>query len=122
MCILRHYLGEEYKSDTTVLKAMDWLTKNYDVRKNPMKKSYAHLYFLYGLERAGILYGTEFFGSHDWYADGANRLLDLQKPDGSWDTADTFTHQGIADTCFAILFLRRGMKPLARIATSNPSK
>ena len=77
-----------------------------------------HFYYLYALERAGILYGTEHFGGRAWYAEGAKFLLETQKPDGSWRESD---YAGVApetwDTCFAILFLRRATKPLIDVAT-----
>jgi hypothetical protein len=112
LCIYKHYLGETFKSDMPVLRGLDWLTKNYDVKKNPFKKNFAYLYYLYALERAGLLYGTEKFGAREWYPEGAHHLLDTQKANGEWNTADAITHGGIADTCFAILFLRRGTTPL----------
>jgi hypothetical protein len=61
-------------------------------------------YFLWSLERAAVAYGLRKIGDKDWYDWGANFLLGDQEKDGSW--------QGIhgkygADTCFALLFLRR---------------
>jgi hypothetical protein len=61
-------------------------------------------YFLWSLERAAVAYGLQKIGGKDWYDWGANFLLGDQEKDGSW--------QGIhgsygADTCFALLFLRR---------------
>jgi hypothetical protein len=61
-------------------------------------------YFLWSLERAAVAYGLDKIGGKDWYAWGAEFLLKDQEKDGSW--------QGVhgeygADTCFALLFLRR---------------
>jgi hypothetical protein len=106
LCIYKYFLKEDYKRDPPVLRALEWMSKNYSVRKNPGKSpGWAYLYFLYGLERCGILYGTERFGGAEWYPDGANQLLDIQKPGGDWNT-------DVLDTCFAILFLRRATAPL----------
>jgi hypothetical protein len=111
LCIYDYYTGVQYKQDPVVNKGIDWIAKNYDVSKNPMKNKFAYLYYLYGLERAGILYGTEKFGANEWYPDGANHLLSTQQPGGGWATDDKLAG-GPRDTCFAVLFLRRGTLPL----------
>jgi hypothetical protein len=118
LCIYDYYLGMQYKQDGQVNRGIEWLAKNYDVTKNPHKKNFAYLYYLYGLERAGILYGTERFGPNEWYPDGANHLLETQLPGGTWTTGDRITG-GPRDTCFAVLFLRRGTLPLRPVATGG---
>jgi hypothetical protein len=111
LCIYVFLLGERWQNDARVERARRWMTTNFTVERNPGtndhggKPDYMHLYYLYGLERAGILYGTEKFGAHEWYPEGARLLLAAQRGDGSWDGS-------VRDTCFAILFLRRGTKPL----------
>lgn len=61
-------------------------------------------YFLWSLERVGMIYGLETIGGKDWYNWGAEVLLVNQRPDGLW-----FGEYGAsgADTCFALLFLKR---------------
>ena len=78
------------------------------------EEKFLHYYYLYALERAAILYGTETLGRHVWYVEGANWLLDGQKPDGSWDVGDRqwAPWNPVWDTCFAILFLKRATRPL----------
>jgi hypothetical protein len=74
-----------------------------------------HYYFLYGLERVGVLAGTEFLGEHEWYPVGARYLLREQKGDGSWASVKSPPNGHPADymdTCYAILFLRRATLPL----------
>jgi len=78
-----------------------------------------HYYYLYGLERAGILYGTETFGSHEWYPEGAEFLLANQRADGAWISKDNAYANAVWDTCFAILFLRRATRPLQDVATGG---
>src|SRR5262249_37248242 len=61
-------------------------------------------YFLWSLERAAVAYSLDRIGGKDWYTWGADFLVADQEKDGSW--------QGVhgsygADTCFALLFLRR---------------
>ena len=59
-------------------------------------------YFLWSLERLSVALDLETLGSKDWYNWGAEIILANQQPDGNWrGEYDT------ADTCFALLFLRR---------------
>ncbi|HYE99261.1 MAG TPA: prenyltransferase/squalene oxidase repeat-containing protein [Planctomycetota bacterium] len=122
LCIYDYYMGVNYKGDPAVVKGLEWLVKNYDVQKNPKKTAFASLYYLYGLERVGMLYGTEKLGNYEWYPDGAEFLLAKQRPGGSWHAGDRVPKEAHVDTCFAILFLRRGTAPLKReaVATGGP--
>jgi hypothetical protein len=119
LCIYDYYLGANYKNNGATLKGLEWLVKNYDVMKNPRKTSFASLYYLYGLERVGMLYGTEKLGNYEWYPDGAEYLLRIQKPGGDWHAGDSTPREPHVDTCFAILFLRRGTPPLKAVATGG---
>jgi hypothetical protein len=61
-------------------------------------------YFLWSLERVGVAFGLKTIGGKDWHAWGSEVLVASQGPGGGWkgDYADSG-----ADTCFALLFLRR---------------
>jgi hypothetical protein len=63
-------------------------------------------YYLWSLERVCVALGLETIGKErkDWYAWGAEVLLANQMPNGMW--SGEFGACG-ADTCFALLFLRR---------------
>lgn len=99
--------AKSWKKDANIHKGLAWMAKNFSVTYNPGlvegNKLY-YYYYLYGLERAGMLYGTEYMGSHEWYPEGVKVLLEAQRKDGAWGSP--------ADTCFAILFLRRSTRPL----------
>jgi len=76
-----------------------------------------HMYYWYGVERAGRLLDVEKFGSKEWYPMGANHLLSIQKPDGNWDEGwegwgESEGSLSVVSTCFAILFLRRATPKL----------
>jgi hypothetical protein len=113
LVIYDHIQGRPWMGDEAVVRGLDWLTKNYSIRENPRYADEGganwHLYFLYALERFGILYGTEKIGPHEWYAEGASLLLSMQNADGSWVSKGG---TGVWDTCFAILFLRRATRPM----------
>jgi hypothetical protein len=89
------------------------LGENFVPGQNPKGKKNVdkwNYYFLYGVERAGMLYDTKLIGSHDWYTEGALWLLEAQGAEGSWDDS-------LFDTCFAILFLKRATRPLQDVAS-----
>jgi hypothetical protein len=116
LCIYDYILGKSWKSDKAVIDGMKWLDSNYSVMENigpceiaPVPDGWLY-YYLYALERAGLLYDTTFIGKHDWYLDGYKVLLSSQKGDGSWDKSHFI--KPTWDTCFAILFLKRSTRPL----------
>jgi hypothetical protein len=90
-----------------------WIAQNYSITQNPGGTLH-HYYYMYGLERAGILGLIGRFGEHEWYSEGSNMFLDQEKPDGSW-LADRGTSGAVPDTCFALLFLARGTTPVVNI-------
>jgi hypothetical protein len=129
VCIYDYMLGEDWKKDKIVAGGMGWLVKNYSVTENvgpcetggqaPNEFLY---YYLYALERVGMLYDTPFVGNKDWYLDGAQVILKAQKPDGSWAESGPATMRPTWDTCFAILFLKRATRPLVISQDRNKAK
>lgn len=78
-----------------------WLAANFSVDKNPNKEDWRH-YYLYGIERIGSVLKIDTIGTHDWYLEGARKLVDTQSGDGFWDEWGA-EHT----TAFALLFLSR---------------
>jgi hypothetical protein len=117
LVILKHYLKEPAKGDPRIEGAKGWIARNFSPSDNPGFSGSHVFYALYALERAGDLYGTETFGSHEWYPAGAEWLLRAQQPDGQWTGSKN--EANVAATCFAILFLRRATAPLPKIATGR---
>ncbi len=60
--------------------AMRWLERNFTVESNPGSSAQFHLYYLYGLERAGRMTNRRFIGKHDWYREGTACLIRSQDP------------------------------------------
>ncbi|MBI4579152.1 MAG: DUF4159 domain-containing protein [Planctomycetes bacterium] len=89
-----------------IARGLRWLAQHFSVRRNPNSGSY-YYYYMYGLERVGILSGLRHIGEHDWYREGAAQLVARQHGDGSWRELDD-----IVDTAFALLFLAKGHKPI----------
>lgn len=117
LIIYDYIQGKDWKKDPDIADGMSWLASRFTVRENPGGDSEWHFYYLYALERVGMLYGTDLIGGHAWYAEGANYLLGSQNPDGSWAKGGSEEESSIWDTCFAIVFLRRSTRPLVDVAS-----
>jgi hypothetical protein len=117
--------GKDWKRNSRVKDGMAWLAANWSVAevKGPSEvhegapNAYLY-YYLYAVERLGMLYDTGKIGPHFWYPDGAKVLLDAQQANGSWDASEP--KNPTWDTCFAILFLKRATRPL--VATEAGGK
>ena len=92
-----------------------WLYKNFTVRENPGRGYTWHYYYLYGLERAMELAAIARLGDRDWYWEGAMQLLCARNPRrGGWE--------GLTDTCFAVLFLKKSQLPVVTGRSSRRRK
>jgi hypothetical protein len=82
-------------------------------------------YFLWSVERVGVLLGLEQFGEVDWFQRGADGLLKKQTEGGGWPSgwgdADKL---GLSDTCFALLFLRKANlgSDISRLLEGEPEQ
>lgn len=98
------------KTRKAVRDSIAWMQVNFDVTCNPHGAEAWHYYYLYGLERMGIVAHVRFIGKADWYLEGAEYLLHEQDDTGSWDSGDP------VQTAFALLFLKR-----SSFKTTNPA-
>jgi hypothetical protein len=64
-------------------------------------------YFLWTLERVGMIYHLRTIGNKDWYRWGVHILLPNQHANGSWFGGQYPGASLNLDTCFALLFLKR---------------
>ena len=77
-------------------------------------------YFMWSVERMGVVLGMEKFGETDWFSKGATALITTQDMNGSWKSS---TDGGsLADTSFAILFLRKANlgSDISRLLSGEP--
>jgi hypothetical protein len=114
LVIYDYMLDRKWKDDSFVKGGMNWLNVHYVMGA-------WNTYYLYGLERASILFGTEKIGDHFWYAEGAAALIAAQHEDGSWGK-DTEWFNTTWDTCFSVLFLRRATRALVATGDSKLKK
>jgi hypothetical protein len=63
------------------------------------------MYFLWSVERVGVVYGLDKIGGVDWYEAGAHSLVYTQSQDGSW--GGNTGYGGEVSTAFAVLFLSK---------------
>jgi hypothetical protein len=124
---------QSWRTAREVLEGIQWMSKKFSVDYNPgtyagiadwTDKRVRFFYYLYALERVGMLYGTEWIGPNKWYPIGANQILSEQHPDGSWHQTPLPDDEGTRewDTCWAILFLKRATRPLTDVATVDRPK
>ena len=65
-------------------------------------------YFMWSVERVGVLLGVEEMGGVNWFQRGSSALIKSQLETGGWPTAWPETDMdGLSDTAFAVLFLRK---------------
>ncbi len=79
-------------------------------------------YFLWSIERLGVMLGLEKFGGVDWFAKNSDVLLKTQKMDGSWP--EEHNDKGLSQTAFAVLFLRKANlgSDISRLLEGEPEK
>ncbi|MFM8272710.1 MAG: hypothetical protein ACKODX_10305 [Gemmata sp.] len=64
------------------------------------------LYFLWSLERVGVVYGVDKIGGFDWYDIGSTAIVRSQAADGTWNLGSA-NYGAEVNTAFAVLFLCR---------------
>jgi hypothetical protein len=65
------------------------------------------LYFLWTLERVGVIYSKELIGGKNWYDWAYPIVMKAQLADGSWNEPHNVPFGPLIDTPFALLFLKR---------------
>ncbi|MBI4834710.1 MAG: terpene cyclase/mutase family protein [Planctomycetes bacterium] len=116
--IAKFYLKKDITQDQCINRGLNWLGSQLKFDGNPgaansIMKGWGgeqawQYYYIYGVERVGAVLGVKQLGNRDWYLEGAKYLVENQSAkDGSWNAPGDDVHSTvIADTCFAILFLK----------------
>ncbi|WP_020473140.1 HEAT repeat domain-containing protein [Zavarzinella formosa] len=76
-------------------------------RRFQMNELSQNYYFMWALERVGMIYSLQTIGKVDWYEWGSEILADAQQADGSWTGGNYHGATPELDTAFALLFLNR---------------
>tara|TARA_R110002049_G_scaffold27321_3_gene94385 strand:- start:4298 stop:6706 length:2409 start_codon:yes stop_codon:yes gene_type:complete len=102
--------GGDDDADDPVTGGLDWLNKSFSTQVNPGGQKFTYFYYMYALERVGRLTGRRFIGGHDWYREGAERLVAIQDQfEGFWSGVNWEEDRNIS-TSFALLFLSKGKR------------
>lgn len=105
--------GADRGNSQAIERGLDWMAKNFKVRRNPGSDNKYLMYYLYALERAGRLTGRRFIGDHDWYREGADFIINGLMPNrngaivGYGSGGNQFS-----DTAFGLLFLAKGKRQI----------
>ncbi len=110
---LMSYLYADLKKDDPRVKAvMDWLRAHYSIEENPGMGSDGLFYYYQMMAKALHASGTREMKlangrEVDWRKDLALKLIDLQKPDGSWanDSGRWMEKDPVLSTSYALLTL-----------------
>lgn len=104
------------KDDPAVKGALDWIEKNYTVDENPGVGKQGRFYYYRVLAKALEAWGADEIAGRRWAADLADKLVALQRPDGSWlNTADRWQEGDPAlVTAYSLDALTRAMKALRK--------
>lgn len=87
--------------DKSIENGFAWLDGNLNYKS-------VELYGLYTIERLGILMGQRELHDKDWFAIGAEMLVNSR----DWPTALVDDRNAVVGTAFGLLFLARGLEPI----------
>lgn len=111
LCLTADHLAGQEPAETAadrqaaIERGIDWMRQYYTLKENPRRELAWYYFWLYSLERVGVISGRRTFGDHDWFCEGMTLLVSGQRPDGSW--TDRTYHDSLC-----LLFLTKGYRPL----------
>jgi squalene-hopene/tetraprenyl-beta-curcumene cyclase len=105
------------RHDPRVLDAFKWVRSHYTLDENPGVGPQGHYYFLMAFARALKAWQepaivTPDGSRHDWANDLVDKLVALQKPDGSWANSNKrwFENNANLATCYALIALQAAVR------------
>ena len=95
------------RGDPRVRQSLEYLAKFWSVDENPGMGNQGLYYFYDIMARALSAAGVETVGGHAWKKELSEKLMSLQKPDGSWynDNNRFWEADPVLCTSFAVLVL-----------------
>jgi len=97
-----------YPDDRQLQAGLNWLAERFTVTRNPGHEMWK-FYYLYALERAGVILAHRYFGRHDWYREGVEHLVG---DPGRLVAAPSQYEWPLLQRCFTLLFLAKGNAPI----------
>ena len=99
--------------EQSIYDGLAWLDAHWSTGENIPQEDRELGYYLYALERVGIMTDLRFIGpGHDWYLEGARvwtRRITEEGEMGYWDISTARKKVESQDTPFALLFLRKAV-------------
>lgn len=94
--------------DQGILKGIEYVSTHVGTpSENGKAAAQQNLYFMWSLERVGVLFNLKTIKDKEWYRWGAQMLVGSQQGNGSWTRGGYPGAAVTMDTCFALLFLKR---------------
>ncbi|MEM7143775.1 MAG: prenyltransferase/squalene oxidase repeat-containing protein [Verrucomicrobiota bacterium] len=110
--LLSFIYAEMNPDDPRVTAALDWLKAHFTVEENPGMEHQGLYYYYHTMAKALAISNIQELtlndgSSVDWRGQLAQKLFDLQKPDGSWlnDTGRWWEKDPVLVTAYAVLTL-----------------
>ena len=110
--LLSYIYADVSKDDPRVSAGVGWLRNQYTLEENPGIGAEGLYYYYCMMAKALSAYGSpelEMAGGHkvDWRNDMALKLINLQRPDGSWinESGRWMEKDPTLVTCYAVLAL-----------------
>ncbi len=103
--------------DPRFAAALNWVQNNYSWNYNPLTNGSwddNSLYYYYlSMSKALSMARKIRVGIYDWYLELSEKLVSLQKPDGSWSNSNGWLYEGIPElaTSYALLALQTRQLP-----------
>ena len=97
------------RGDPRVRQSLEYLTKYWSVDENPGMGNQGLYYFYDIMARALSAAGVDRVGTHEWRRELSERVISLQRPDGSWcnDNNRFWEADPVLCTSFALLVLEQ---------------
>ncbi len=100
------------RMNQSIYDGLAWLDAHWSVKENVPERTYELGYYLYGLERLGVMADLRFIGpGHDWYLEGARVWTSRMQKEGAdkgfWVAGAGRPKPETQDTPYGLLFLRK---------------
>ncbi|MFM8470037.1 MAG: cycloartenol synthase [Limisphaerales bacterium] len=110
--LLSYIYADVKRDDARVTAVLDWLRANYTLAENPGMGPQGYYYYVHLMTKALTAAGVQELATKDggkinWRRDVALRLMNLQKPDGSWmnDNARWWEKETALTTSYSLIAL-----------------
>lgn len=97
-----------YLDERNLDGGLAWMASHFSVTRNPGNDMWK-FYYLYALERVGVILAQRYFGQRDWYREGVEHLVG----DPTRMVAAPSRYEWpLLQNCFMLLFLAKGNAPI----------